>query len=301
MRRFLKQIFVFLGLSAVFYVLFGLFLLPSLLEWRMGINIEQQLEKSFSYAKTRKYDMVVMGNSRMFCGVNPDKISIPAYNFSHNNDSYNQLYWKLEWLKEHGKKIDYLVLGVDYFQFGIFSDSRNYAYFKYLGEGYQADYPKKDYRLLYYKELLRPVKVRSLFKKEVEDLHDVKPNGQYLRFGVPKEGAFIRREKKTVPLQFEYFKRILLECQANGIRVFLVMPPLREAEMRNYTPEEVANFERLMKGFLKKGKVDYFNFSCDPHFKWNDFIDFTHLSQTAADRFSTQLNDSISKSLKDGL
>lgn len=298
MRRFLKQVSIFLGLSAVFYVVFCLFALPVLFEWRMGINIEQQLEKSFSYAGSRQYDLAVMGNSRMFCGVNPDKLEIPSYNFSHNNDSYNQAYWKLQWLKAHDKRIKYLVLGVDYFQFGIFTDSRNYAYFQFLDKAYQNDYPKRNYRLQYYKDLLRPQKIRSLFKKEVEDRHDVKPNGQYIRFGTPKEGAFIRRDKKVKQIQVDYFNRILAECKKEGIQVFLVMPPLREAEMKNYTQKEVADFDAKMKALVSEGHVAYFNFSRDPHFKWNDFIDFTHLSQQAADRFSAQLNDSISKTLK---
>lgn len=40
---------------------------------------------------------------------------VNSYNVAHDNDSYSQMYYKLLYLLDNGKKIDYLVIGTDYF------------------------------------------------------------------------------------------------------------------------------------------------------------------------------------------
>ena len=65
---------------------------------------------------------------------------VKAYNFSHDNDSYNQMYYKLLFLEKKDKKIDYLVIGTDYFQFSVYGDSRNYIYDRLFGLDYMKDY-----------------------------------------------------------------------------------------------------------------------------------------------------------------
>ena len=297
MKDFIKKVFWFLFIPGVLYVPFNLLLLPLLLEQKMGPNIEQQLQHSFSKAAERNYDMVVLGNSRIFCSVNPDKFSIPTYNFSHNNDSYNQLYYKLIWLEKKNKKVSQVILGVDYFQFGVFADTRNYVYSNYLGKDYDKDYPKKNYKLYYYKELLKPSKIKALFD-ENQEKHSLKDNGQYVRLGSPKDEEFIKRDYKRKAIQEQYFQKILDYCKSKSIKVYLLMPPLREAELKNYTEKEISEFNVFINQHIDEPAVFYFNFSTDPSYKWNDFIDFTHLNQKAADRFSRQLNDSIVKKSK---
>lgn len=284
-------------IPAILYAPFNLLVLPTLLESVMGPNVKKQLDHSFNKASERNYEMVVLGNSRMFCGVNPDKFSIPTFNFSHNNDSYNQLYYKLLWLEKKHKNVNYVILGVDYFQFGIFADTRNYVYSEYLGRDYDKDYPNKNFMLYHYKELLKPDKIRALFDP-VEGKHGLKDNGQYIRYGKPKDEEFIKRDYKRKPIQEEYFKKTIEYCRAKNIKVLLVMPPLRKAELKNYTVGEIIEFERFLNKFIDEKHVFYFNFANDPNYKWNDFIDFTHLNQKSADRFSLQLNDSVNKKLR---
>ena len=50
------------------------------------------------------------------------------------------MYYKLQYLLDNGCKVDTLVIGTDYFQFSVFSDSRNYVYDGLLGNDYLRDY-----------------------------------------------------------------------------------------------------------------------------------------------------------------
>lgn len=292
MRKFIFKSLLFIIIPVCLYIPFTIFILPEIFEIVIGPSVENQLDKSFKNAELRDYNLVVLGNSRLYCGINPDEFSKPTFNFSHNNDSYNQLYYKLLWLEKKNKNIDYLILGVDYFQFGIFSDTRNYVYNDYLGKEYSDDYPKKNYYISYYKDLMRKEKILALFKSQ-EGKHALKDNGQYVRYGIPKNEEFLKRDYSANPLQKKYFEKILDYCNEKRIKVFLVMPPLREAELNNYSSNEVTDFNAYLNKYVDNENVWYFNFSNDKSYKWNDFIDFTHLNQKAAERFSSQLNDSI--------
>jgi len=76
----------------------------------------------------------------VYRGVNPDKLGTPAFNVAYDADSFNQVYYKLRYLERHGVRFRRLVMGVDYFQFGVFSDARNSVYGQYLGPEYLRDY-----------------------------------------------------------------------------------------------------------------------------------------------------------------
>jgi hypothetical protein len=293
MKRFLTSLAVFFSIAALSYALFSFFILPKLLEATNGPNIKDQLTTSFANAKKSNCQLLILGNSRHYCGINPDKFSIKSYNFSHNNDSYNQLYWKLHWLLENGVKPEFVILSVDYFQFSIFSGTRNYAYGPLLGAGYLSDYPKRNYVFEYYKSLLKPEKVRKLVKGP-NYMQALKPNGQYVRNGVPSDSDFIKRDPNRKEIQVRYFEKTLELCKQRNIKVFMVMAPLRDIEIKQYEKGRIPEFERFIEKYVGPN-VYYLDYSKDPSFKMADFIDFSHLNQKAADRFSLKLNDTLMK------
>lgn len=292
MKLFLKKLAVFFGITAVLYVLFSLLLLPQLLKATNGPNVQEQLDMSFdNAAKAKDCQMLVLGNSRLYCGINPDAFSLKTYNFSHNNDSYNQLYYKLKWILDKGVRPQIVMLGVDYFQFSIFSDSRNYAYVPLLGKEYLKDYPKKNYFFQNELVLLNPSTVRNMVKGP-NYYQWLKPNGQYVRTGIPKETDYIKRNIKRKKVQEKYLDKILEECKNRGIQVFMVMAPMREKERNQYKKEALVEFNKYLNNHLGNGVV-YLDYSNDTTYQMNDFIDFSHLNQKSATRFSKSLDRDI--------
>lgn len=291
MKLFLKKLGIFLAISSIIYIVFSLLVLPQLLKATNGPNVQEQLDMSFSNAAKSNCELLILGNSRLYCGINPDAFSHKTYNFSHNNDSYNQLYYKLIWLLNKGITPKYIILGVDYFQFSIFSDSRNYAYGPILGAEYLKDYGKKNYVLQDELVLLQPSTVRNLVKGP-NYYQWLKPNGQYVRTGTPKETDFIKRNPERKELQVRYFKRILDVCMQKNIKVFMVMPPMRDIERNEYSEAQKTDFDEFIRSYTNQNVV-YLNYSTDSTYKMNDFIDFSHLNQQSATRFSRELNKQI--------
>jgi hypothetical protein len=291
MKRFIVKLIWFLSLACVAYTFFSFFIFPPILRSVYGPTVKEQIDRSFQNASRRNYQLVVLGNSRLYCGVNPDKFEYTAFNFAHNNDTYNQIYYKLSWILERNKELQYVILGVDYFQFSILSDSRNYAYGRHLGQDYLRDYPAYHYLYSYVRETLHPYKLKTLIRDPIFK-HDLKDNGQFIRRGVPKDEDFIKRNFSRLDIQIRYFEKILQTCEQNNIRVFLCLPPMRIEEIRQSSSEQIQDFNSFIAKYTKDG-VRYLDFSRDSRFNKNDFIDYAHLSLAAADRFTAMLNDSI--------
>ena len=281
---------------------------------RGGLTTYEQLKMQFESAATRKYSCLVLGNSRIYRGVNPDCLSVPAYNFSHDNDSYNQMYWKLMYLEEENIKIDTAIIGTDYFMFGFLSESRNKHYVRFLPEGYMADYDaestttKTEEKIKWFEEMnnsfneyivkkfQQPLTyvVEAMSGEETEQRY-LKSNGQYIDLRkTATEADTIKRSGKRLDIQMAYFERILEYCQEKGIKVAVVMPPTRDIEMASYTAEYLEEFDAYLEEMTDKYNAVLLNYAYDENFKALElFADSTHLKVTGADVWTQKLDEDL--------
>lgn len=263
-----------------------------------GPSTEQQIRISFENVLKYEYDTLILGNSRIYRGINPDKLSQKAYNFAHDNDNFNQMYYKLKYVEEHDKLPDTLIMGVDYFQFSFLSGSRNYIYNSVMPKEYMKDY-KRDINkevntILSTKQNEFMLRLKSLNKKidETAKVPYLKENGQYIRFREAKKNEQAKRNSNRLPIQEKYFEKILKFCSDNNIKVVMVMPPTRKNELVNYTQETMDKFDNYFKS-KENEQVFYLNYSKDERFNLEDYQDKTHLNKEGADRFSEILNRDI--------
>jgi hypothetical protein len=268
---------------------------------RLGPNTKNQIKQSFKHAKGHAYPVVVLGNSRIYRGINPELFSVKTFNFAHDDDSYNQMYHKLKWLDSDSLKV--VVMGVDYFTFSYLSNKRNYAYGPLFGHEYLGDYYRGPVPMIgFYKDAIfqRIVNyagfdrtkflIRAVALGTNKNRPKLKANGQYIYPGVAKASDKIERDTTMLPVQKDYFEKIVAYCDDRNIKLILVMPPTREEERINYTAKSIIRFENYLSRFKTS---TYLNFSESKDYVMKDFSDITHLNEAAADRFSRSLNDSI--------
>ncbi len=308
MKQFItKSLFHFVVVVAILIGYIRIY--DSMVPMRLGPNTKTQITESFSHAKEQAFPVVVLGNSRIYRGINPDQFRMKVFNFAHDDDSYNQMYYKLEQLYARGK-IRVLILGVDYFTFSYLSDRRNYVYGGLLGDDYLRDYyaDKPSALIPFYYSLdaanqrienyagfdRSKLLIRAVVFGPNKDRPQLKNNGQYIYPGKAKESDHVNRDATMLKVQKEYFERIISFCATNHIKLFLVMPPVRKQEMANYTDKITTDFDNYFSSFEN---AEFLNFANVPGFELNDFTDITHLNADAADRFSKMINDSISLKL----
>lgn len=286
----------------VIYILVAIFVLPDIFEAKMGPNTRTQIEVSFKNALKEDYELLILGNSRAYRGINPSLLNVSSYNFSHDNDTYNQLYYKLLYLLKNERKIKYLVLGVDYFQFSYMSDTRNYVYCDLLGEDYNADYSYQNVfsdflnesQLLDFKRIKM---LKRLGKSERNKSIYLKDNGQYIKPGKATTSNIANDLIDRIPIQVKYFEKILDECKKSNIRVFICMMPARDLAMNYYTQTEILEFNNFVKSYSN----DYYkllDYTYSKDFKMDDYTDIKHLTEKGAAKFTLMLNQSIMAELK---
>ncbi|HUQ87832.1 MAG TPA: hypothetical protein VM096_09745 [Vicinamibacterales bacterium] len=282
----------------------------------VGPGMQERIERSFAAATTRRYDVLITGNSRIYRGVNPDELGAAAFNFAQDDDAFNQVYYKLKYLDQRGVRFRMLVMGVDYFEFSFLSDRRNAAYAKFFGDEYLQDFaaPEQGRFARVIHALLHPVDEQAfnntmirqftrpaslLAERAIAMLQGTPPpppirvflkdNGQYVLDAGPQRADPIQRDATRLPIQEQYFARILELAKAEGIKVVMVMPPLRRMELDAYPPGVVDAFDQWLERSARDHGASYVNFARHPAFTDADFADVTHLNESAADRFSRLL------------
>ncbi|MCR5268067.1 MAG: hypothetical protein K6E16_06110 [Lachnospiraceae bacterium] len=272
-----------------------------------GINTADQIRESFKNAVGKDHNCYFLGNSRIYRDIDPDCFThVSAYNFGHDNDSYNQMYYKLLYLLDHGENVEHLVIGTDYFQFSFLSDTRNYVYNNLFPAEYRADYGdlseieiKKDYfvRLWSNKQNALLACLRYVLgRPKPEHVKMLKENGQYLVYGQADPEEIVDRDYTVMDIQYRYFRKIIACCEEHDIDLYVIMPPLSEGEIKTHTDEERQVFDtmilRELEGTPYRGH--YHNYRNEKGLlPYTEFIDATHLKPDAAQRYSTFLNAEI--------
>lgn len=275
------------------------------------LSTEEQIKKSFHLALKNNYKTLIVGSSRIYRGINPDKLTFSeAFNFGHDNDSYNQIFYKLLFLEKKKKKFNYLILGTDYLQFNIFSDTRNYVYRKYLDKKYLKDYNNYNCKDIDNKVnrwiTIHFSNIFKFFTTRLKNITLKKKPYSYLT----KKGQFITQlksdpqsinqnnENDAIQLQKKYFNKIFQFCKRKKITMFIVMPPSRTEELKNISQSSLQLYDFFLDSTIKKQKEYYLNYSADQRFTEEDFADIAHLGKEGADKFSQILNQDITTILK---
>lgn len=267
-----------------------------------GASTEEQIRMDFNNAIADEYNCYFLGNSRIYRGINPDVfVSVNAYNFAHDNDSYNQMYYKLLYLMENNKPIEYLIIGTDYFQFSVLSDSRNYIYSSLFPKEYINDYKEKSWietQEDYYTRLwTNKQNTLVLLHRDIPTVVNYqKENGQYITNGNANPNSYIDRDYSVLDVQYKYFQRIISLCEENDIKLYIIMPPLWEGETSSHTDQEREKFNLMIRNELSKTPYanNYINYSEENGLSsYQDFIDVTHLKPESADEYSAYINEKI--------
>lgn len=299
MVRFFKKLSVYL--LFMFIILCAYYFLGAYFGRKVyGVDTEDQIRISFHNANNRIYNKLFLGNSRVYRGINPDCIDNHTYNFAHDNDTFNQCYYKLVYLIDKGHKLDTLFLGADYFQFGIKSHTRNYVYDNLFAEEYYKDYNTNILnenianlkQIFYNNQLLLPkALIKLIMNKNI--IGQIKDNGQYIYDSKASPNDKVTRNTEILDLQVDYYNRIVDLCHSHNIQLTVFTMPVRDGEMESYTREFVSKIQSIIKTPLSI-KDRYIDMTYLEDFRdYHDYTDITHLNSSAADRFSIFFKNEI--------
>lgn len=311
---YFKRIFVFI--APIGFVLCLMLVVNAFIAKReYGITMENQIKQQFSVVQEHTFDTIVLGNSRLYRGINPELLDTDCYNFAFDNDNFLECYFKLKYLDSIQRLPKQVILGVDYFEFSFVSAGMQSTYDLYFEKEYdeiiancqnlsfgnaKVNIDTKINKLLnslfisnYYNSL--SYFYNRFIKKDLRVSY-VSDRGQYCIYPQPTAsvGDFLTRSSDVMEEQKIAYQNIISFCKDNDIKIVLVMLPLRDIELDCYTSETKAKFDSL---FSSDTEIKYVNYSKLENFTILDFMDDTHLNLVGADKFSKVLNEDIHKIL----
>ncbi|MFN3554335.1 MAG: hypothetical protein ACK4VN_00055 [Bacteroidales bacterium] len=273
----------------------------------LGISTEKQITIGFERAENITYDMLILGSSLLYRGINPDMFTYPtAYNFAHDNDSYNQFYYKFERIVSENDNVKYLLLGVDYFNFSRLTSTRNHIYKGILNPDYLKDYEEhaglgrlfNEFLEVHFSNTFMHIFRRSkqYFRGDVKETRLLKENGQYvipLQFARENQRMVQARSYAPLDIQVRYFVKIIEAAGEKNIPVFLVFPPVRDYILEYPDLRDRQILDSLWAQMALKPHVYLLDYSTDDRFELSDFHDYIHLNTLGADKFSEILGKDL--------
>lgn len=318
-RRFVQRLAVFcIPLSLAAWLYARTFEPVLLYGSDIVYTTDELIRKSARGALTRPYEILFLGNSRLYRGVDPSVMSAPAYNFSFDGDSLTYYYFKLRFLDRHGARPKVVVIGLDYFQLAYQNYLRFFSYRRLFRDG---EFDRLALRPSFARDLLRNqlsnqnnlkglyvgglVRIalalvqRRPLSRNVDPLEYLSDAGYYVRDKPPlaKPDDRVVRRYGHDRLVEEHLRKAVEFCSERGIEVVFLLAPLRDGERMGYTEEQTADFYRTLADWERRYHTHRLDYTRDARFSFEDYDDVTHLRLAAARRFSGILEKDLREQL----
>lgn len=302
MKRFLIEL-----ITIAFLFVLAVFLYSKvstdILRQKLGPSTADQIVMQFNHLNEQKDTLTTLylGSSRFYRAIVPYIIGPNGYNFAHDNDSYNQEYYKLLYAFDRLPNLKRVVVGFDYVSFSFISGSRNYVYRNYFPKDYLRDYDDNLYNnyvvpVLNIPETL-PVTIKAIFSTQKQ--YDLTSKGQLVYYsGNASDNDEIKREETITEIQLLYFNKIIDFCKKNNLQCVFVNMPIRDGEYKSYSKDYLEKMNDLIRGKLDKN-IRYIDYSrCRELLSVELFSDIAHYNQKGAIVFSKKLGEDLQMEFK---
>lgn len=267
-----------------------------------GLSTKEQIEQQFVGLTSQQdsIECIYLGSSKFYRGINPNLITPCGYNFAHDNDSYNQIYYKLLYTNQRCPNLKRVVICFDYVSFCVFSESRNYVYHHYFPKEYSKDYSKNFYNNYIYPYLIGtknlPTILIAFLNKNKPQPPYLTRKGQFVTLGAAHEDDFVKYYTHIYDLQVSYYNKILEYCRDHHLECVVVAMPNRDGEYWNYDNAFIEKMNQFALNAQEKYKCIYLNYIRNKELlNVNLFSDVSHFNQYGADFFSKKLNADIKR------
>lgn len=294
----------------------GLFVLPFLI---IGIFLEGHLRKipndydikqlNFHAAKD-DLEVLILGNSHAFYGLNPIFFDKEAFNFAYVAQSlpYDQLL-----LEKHISKLpnlDLILLNISYpsFFFDLLESPEAYR-----GTYYYTRYGLKNLGSLKYKWEITGIRLKenlSFLRKywlrgKINTYTDENGWGSNYSFvkkqdleqtGIKYAKMHTFKNAEAFIINKSALESLMKLAEDNRINIILFSTPIHFHYRENMNDEQWTKAKKVISELeYKYGNVKYLDFSEDERFIDDDFFDADHLNNVGAEKLSKLLNELLNQ------
>jgi len=258
--------------------------------------------------KAQEIEVLIMGSSHAFYGINPEYISENAFNAAHISQSIDYDYLIFSKFSENLGRLKTLVLSISY-----------HTLYSRLSEGvenwripnYTVFYDIEENSTLRNNLLLYGKKPSTIFKKSLNigrnnDI-SVSDSGFGLGYTNVKQANLVvsgksaaKRHTKNVDRwaekNTEVLRKFISDCKELGVNVLLITTPTLSEYRVNLDEKQLSGMNSILSSLSENySNVEYLSFISDNRFLAEDFHDADHLNGLGAEKFSRILNALLEK------
>lgn len=303
MRAFLIRLVVFFTPLIGFICLYELLLASITTSFTVKRDlIEQNLDS---------IELVAIGTSKIFAGINPRRLDYFAVNLANNSQSSYYDFKILEKYLDRLPKLQIILVEINFFSFEYNLDEgpeswRNTYYSHTFQIEPQSQKLKFYQNLLVYmykpKDILFHLNSRSKYNSyfvnkgwEKNEITESKPTKE----SASKRYHYLRREymnKSSLKSNLKLFKSFLDGLNHKKIKVVFVQMPVSPFLFNIVDANILINNRQQIEALrLKYKNLEYLDYINDKRFPNSSFIDSDHLNYRSANKFSIILKDTLLK------
>jgi hypothetical protein len=303
MRAFLNRLVVFFIPLIGFVLLYEMFLTT--------ITTSFTVKRDLIEKKLDSIELVVLGTSKTFAGINPSYIDYFAINLANNSQSSYYDIKLLEKYLDKLPKLKVIVCEVNFFSFEYNLDNGPESWRNtYYSHTFQID-PQSQKLDFYEKFLLHIYKPKDilLHLNSREEYNSYFENNGWGRNEITeslptKEFAF----KRYLHLRRNYmngsdlneniklFESFLEKLNQKNVKIVFIQMPVSPLLTKLIDVKLLLKNKDFINGFKMKSKnLVYLDYLGDKRFPNSSFIDSDHLNYISANKFSAILNDTLLK------
>lgn len=281
--------------------------------------IVRQIPNDYSYknaylnTNSENIEILALGSSHSFYGINPVYFSRIAFNAAHVSQSLNYDYFIFNKFKNNLSNLKTLILPVSYFT--LFSELENGIenwrvknYSIYYGCQYHNDI-KYNFETVAEKPLTVLRKVLQYFRGSnnitVSELgFGLKySNAQQSDLLATGEAAAKRHTKannlELLATNLNLLNKLISESNENGIRVIIFTPPARKSYISKLNKHQLSLMRSSIADIIRgRSNVEYYDFMNDSRFVDDDFKDADHLNGVGAKKLTQFIDHIIQDKIK---
>ncbi|MCX7550558.1 hypothetical protein [Xanthomarina sp. F2636L] len=292
-----------------------LFLIPIFVVWTLAEVFYRTVPNNYTFKHEQisnfndDAEVLILGDSHTFYGINPEWLSLNAYNLSNVSQTIYFDKLLIEKHINHLPKLKHLILSVEYTTLSQADNTQEDIWRKYFYSA-QMDlevpliswYNPKKYSLALARKLNKTWHTYKDFKKEGTLIGcDVKGWGNtYLSTLDTSEMEYLakvvakKHEDSSMDfrLNTERIQSIIDLCKERDIEVLLVNMPVSQNYLNYLNPEKLQKIQATCEAIIKNNpNVRGLNFLRNSYFKLNDFQDADHLNAQGAKKCTLLIDE----------
>lgn len=311
---------MFKFLLRIIIICFPALLLVVWLEHGLGkLKTHYQLKQNFFEGQKNEIEILSLGSSNAYYGINPQYFSCPGFNFAYNGQSP---YYDLKLIEKYSNelpKLKLVIIPAIFFTVGLnLSDPKNGNYWRLFFYKHYYQFKNENTLLTYSEILIKEFDPRNFsliavhrdniythIKNHFSGLIDAIPekSGWYdsstaplpdLSKNIGPDGAkahSITYDEDTAIVNLANWQKLINFLKQRGIDVVIIRVPEHESYLKNLDKNKNEHFTNGIKSLAFANGIRYLDYSADNRFYLTDYIYYVdHLNPKGAKKFSEIIN-----------